>query len=155
MSWARAPIPTRQQRESARIARMGAMAESVRLSARSSATCGGTTAGPAPKENSLVSETYRRLVRAMPCMRCGRPPQSQFCHADMGKGMGLKTDDRRGWPGCGPHDGEPGCHWYIGTSGKLPKAVRRVLEHEYAVRTRAAIVAAGNWPRNLPMWGDE
>jgi hypothetical protein len=108
-----------------------------------------------PKENALVSEAYRRLVRAMPCIRCGHPPQSQFCHADLGKGMGLKTDDRRGWPGCGPHDGQPGCHHYLGTSGKLPKAVRRALEHDYAVKTRAAIVAAGTWPKGLPVWGEE
>jgi hypothetical protein len=105
------------------------------------------------KENPLVSEAYRELVRAMPCAHCGRPPRSQFCHADMGKGAGLKTDDRRGWPGCGPHgDHQPGCHWLVGTSGRIPKAERRALEERYGAQTRAAILAAGKWPKNLPLW---
>lgn len=105
------------------------------------------------KENPLRSEAYRELVRAMPCMHCGRPPRSQFCHADQGKGLGLKTDDRRGWPGCGPHgDHHPGCHWLVGTSGRIPKAERRALEERYGAQTRAAILAAGKWPKNLPLW---
>lgn len=109
--------------------------------------------GPAvTKEHPAVSEAYRDLVRAMRCAHCGYPPRSQFCHSDQGKGMGLKTDDRRGWPGCGPHDGEPGCHWLIGTSGRIPKAERRELEDRYAARARAAILAAGKWPKNLPLW---
>ena len=112
---------------------------------------------PAPaveKDNPLRCEAYRTLVRAMPCMHCGYPPRSQFCHGDQGKGMGLKTDDRTGWPGCGPHDGMPGCHWLLGTSGRIPKAERRDLEARYAARTRAAILAAGEWPKNLPLWNE-
>lgn len=112
--------------------------------------------GPAvAKENPLTSEAYRTLVRAMPCMHCGHPPRSQFCHSDQGKGIGLKTDDRRSWPGCGPHDGQPGCHWLIGTSGRIPKAERRELENRYAAQTRAAILAAGKWPKNLPLYQGE
>lgn len=111
-------------------------------------------AQPVAKENPLVCEPYRALVRAMPCAHCGRPPRSQFCHADQGKGMGLKTDDRRGWPGCGPDlaTGAPGCHWLIGTSGRYGKDERRRLEDLYAARTRAAIVAAGKWPKGLPLY---
>lgn len=109
--------------------------------------------GPAvTKEHPAVSETYRDLVRAMRCAHCGYPPRSQFCHSDQGKGIGLKTDDRRGWPGCGPHDGKPGCHWLIGTSGRIPKAQRRELEDRYAAQARAAILASGKWPKNLPLW---
>lgn len=112
---------------------------------------------PAPaiqKDNPLVSEAYRALVRAMPCAHCGRPPRSQFCHGDQGKGMGLKTDDRTGWPGCGPdlNTNSPGCHWLIGTSGRIPKAERRALEARYAAQTRAEILASGKWPKNLPAW---
>ena len=106
------------------------------------------------KENPLRSEEYRRLVRAMPCMHCGKPPRSQFCHSDHGKGIGLKTDDRRGWPGCGPDLAtiEPGCHWLIGTSGRMSKEDRRCLEILYATLTRAAILKAGAWPKSLPLW---
>lgn len=107
-----------------------------------------------PKERPIVSEAYRDLVRAMPCMHCGRQPRSQFCHADQGKGMGMKTDDRRGWPGCGPDlaTGEPGCHWLVGTSGRIPKEQRRELEALYGAQTRAAIIKAGKWPKNVPLW---
>jgi hypothetical protein len=113
---------------------------------------------PAPaveKENPLVCEAYRSLVRAMACAHCGHPPRSQFCHSDQGKGLGLKTDDRRGWPGCGPHGTEPGCHWLLGSSGRLGKEVRRALEDRYASQTRAAILAAGKWPNNLPRWTEK
>jgi hypothetical protein len=114
--------------------------------------------GPAVcKDNPLTSEAYRELVRAMACMHCGRGPRSQFCHGDQGKGMGLKTDDRTGWPGCGPDlaTNAPGCHWLIGTSGQIPKEERRALEKKYAAQTRAAVLASGKWPKNLPLWKEE
>jgi hypothetical protein len=107
---------------------------------------------PAPKENIVVCEAYRRLVRAMPCMRCGIVGFTQFCHADEGKGMGLKTDDRRGWPGCGPHGEEPGCHHYVGTSGQLPRQEKRALEEEYGRRTREILESCGLWPAGLERW---
>lgn len=113
--------------------------------------------GPAvAKENPMVCEAYRELVRSMPCMHCGKPPRSQFCHGDQGKGTGMKTDDRTGWPGCGPDlsTHEPGCHWLIGTSGRIPKAERRELENRYAAQTRAAILKAGTWPTKLPLWSE-
>src|SRR4051812_19019750 len=69
-----------------------------------------------PKENAIQHEGYMRLVRLLPCANCGIEGYTQFCHADQGKGMALKTDCRRGWPGCGPRPGVPGCHYLIGTS---------------------------------------
>lgn len=106
------------------------------------------------KENALQHEGYMDIVRAMACAHCGRAPRSQFCHADMGKGQGLKTDCRRGWPGCGddPRSGRTGCHTLVCSSGKFPKEIRRALEDRYAAQTRAAIVAAGLWPARLPRW---
>jgi len=112
----------------------------------------GERAEAIPKESVLVCEAYRVLVRLMPCAHCGYPPRSQFCHSDEGKGMGLKTDDRRGWPGCGPHDHKPGCHHLIGSTGTFTKQQRRDLEDEYARRTRAEILARGLWPKRLPLW---
>lgn len=110
---------------------------------------------PAPaiqKDNPLVSEAYRALVRAMSCAHCGRPPRSQFCHGDQGKGMGLKTDDRTGWPGCGPGPWGPGCHYIVGSTGQYSKEERRALEKELGARTRAAVLASGMWPPRLPLW---
>jgi hypothetical protein len=119
-------------------------------------TYAGASSGLAvPKEQVLESAAYENLVRAMPCAHCGQPPRSQFCHTDMGKGLGIKTDVRRGWPGCGPHGHEPGCHWLLGTSGRIPRAQRRELEARYAAQTRAAILAAGKWPKSLPLFTEQ
>ena len=109
---------------------------------------------PCPKENAITSPAYQAAVRQLPCMRCGIVGFTQFCHADEGKGMGIKTDDRRGWPGCGPHGQEPGCHWYVGTSGNLKQAERRALEAAYAAKTRALVLAQGNWPKKLPPFNE-
>lgn len=107
---------------------------------------------PQPKEVALQHGGYMAAVRRLACARCGHPPPSQFCHADEGKGTGIKTDCRRGWPGCGPHGGEPGCHWLVGTSGRIPKAERREFEARAGVETRAEVVARGQWPKRLPPW---
>lgn len=109
-----------------------------------------------PKQESLQHEAYMAAVRKLPCIRCGIVGFTQFCHADEGKGMGLKTDCRLGWPGCGPHDGKPGCHWWIGTSGLLGRNDRRAFESRAGALTREAIRFQGQWPATLPAWaGDE
>lgn len=109
---------------------------------------------PSPKEDALQHEGYMALVRKLPCARCGiyRPGLIQFCHADEGKGMGIKTDCRRGWPGCGPHDGDPGCHWYVGTSGRMTRQERRAFEAQAGAEARTAILDSGLWPKSLPLW---
>lgn len=113
---------------------------------------------PRPKENVITSQAYQREVRKLPCIRCGVVGFTQFCHSDEGKGIGIKTDDRRGWPGCGPHfvglKLVSGCHHDIGTSGFLTRAQRRELEVNYSARTRATIIADGNWPDGLPRWDE-
>ena len=101
------------------------------------------------KENALQHAGYMDLVRSMPCAHCGRAPRSQFCHTDETKGMGIKTDCRKGWPGCDE------CHFLIGTKRIYPRDERRALEARYAAQTRAAIVAAGLWPKKLPRWTEE
>lgn len=105
-----------------------------------------------PKENTLQHEGYMAVVRKLPCARCGVIGFSQFCHSDEGKGMGIKTDCRRGWPGCGPHGDTMGCHYLLGSTGTLSRDERRRLEDEYAAKARAEIVRLGVWPKNLPAW---
>lgn len=102
-----------------------------------------------PKENVLVSQAYQNAVRSLPCMRCGRPPRSQFCHTDEGKGAGIKTDDRRGWAGCAA------CHYLVGTSGTFTKLVRRAEDDRLAAKTRAEVLRRGIWPRSVPKWEDD
>lgn len=111
-------------------------------------------ARPAPKVRPIESPLYRELVRQLPCARCGHVGATQFCHADQGKGMARKTDDRMGWAGCGPHDATLGCHYLIGSSGHYPKERRRCLEQLYARWTRQQIIDAGLWPDDLPAFQD-
>ena len=105
-----------------------------------------TSCSPIDKENAPQHAGYMDIVRAMHCAHCGKPPRSVFCHSDEGKGMGIKSDCRQGWPGC------PECHDAIGTQRIYPKEQRRALEAEMARKTRALIEASGQWPKNLPRW---
>jgi hypothetical protein len=113
------------------------------------AVMGGATSGTAiEKERASQSQAYQAAVRSIGyCMRCGctlRKGEGQFCHADQGKGQGLKTDVRRGWLGCA------GCHFHVGTSGRMPKAQRRAEEDWLALKTRRTLRARGLWPKSLP-----
>ena len=112
-----------------------------------------------PKEAPVVHEGYRKLVRLMACAHCGTFGYTQFCHSDEGKGMGIKSDDRTGWPGCGPHhEGKamvPGCHFLVGSTGYLTRDQRRSLEAQYASQTRQQIHAAGQWPADLPQFENQ
>jgi hypothetical protein len=105
-----------------------------------------TMAEPVEKDNPLQHAGYMDAVRSLPCARCGAAPRSQFCHSDEGKGAGIKSDCRLGWPGCAQ------CHHDIGTARIYPKEQRRQIESEMARRTRHQIEAMGLWPRNLPRW---
>lgn len=116
--------------------------------------CTGLTMA-SPKEDMQRSSTYEAAVRKLPCARCGVVGFTQFCHADEGKGMGIKTDVRRGWAGCGPHHGVPGCHYVIGTGGTLLREDRRAEERRLAEWTRAEIVRLGVWPARLPAWVEQ
>lgn len=100
------------------------------------------------KERPIQHAGYMDVVRSLPCERCGHPPRSQFCHSDEGKGTGIKSDCRLGWPGCAQ------CHHDIGTARIYPKEQRRQIEAEYARRTRHKVESMGLWPKNLPRWSD-
>ena len=95
------------------------------------------------KDNALQHQGYMDVVRSMTCARCGKPGPSQFCHRDEGKGMGIKTDCRDGWPGCAE------CHHYVGMSGKLGKEGRRAFEDAAALQTRDRVTVMGLWPADL------
>jgi len=105
---------------------------------------------PVEKEGVIAEHgVYMQLVRMLPCAHCNRHGPSQFCHADMGKGIGIKTDCRRGFPGC------PECHALLGSSGKIPRAERRELERRYGEQTRAKMLELKLWPRTLPLWREK
>ena len=45
------------------------------------------------KQSPYRSEKWLRAVASLPCVKCGREGQTQACHRNQGKGMGIKTDD--------------------------------------------------------------
>jgi hypothetical protein len=142
------PERQREIRESARRTNIDVL---LATRGRTGVTMGGGTSGtPVGKENASQSTAYMVAVRALGyCMRCGctlKKGERQFCHADQGKGTGIKTDVRRGWLGCA------GCHFHVGTSGRMPKAERRAEEDRLAAKTRDLVIRAGTWPKNLPKW---
>lgn len=101
------------------------------------------------KEAPARHEGYRRLVAAMPCCRCGWP-ESQAAHADFGKGVSIKADDRTCMPLCPTTPGRVGCHDIVGASGALRREERRAFEVLHGAATREAIRRAGQWPADLP-----
>lgn len=124
------------------------MASSARMSLCTS------HAAPIPKEDALESEPYRRLVAARPCKACGKVGRSQHAHLNEGKGKGLKLDDRRAMPLCCDEPGREGCHpqfdqYRLVLGGR---AAHIALGRRWADETRAEILAAGQWPKNLPRW---
>lgn len=105
-----------------------------------------------PKENAVRSEPYRRLVAAFPCKACLISNHSQAAHPNTGKGAGLKTDDRDCFPLCCDRPGVQGCHPKFDQGALYTKPVRRVLELAWAADTRRQIIAAGQWPKGLPLY---
>jgi len=115
---------------------------------------------PVPKLKPIQHEGYMAAVRRLRCYRCGIVGFTQFCHSDEGKGIGIKTDCREGWPGCGPHFDASGvmvngCHHYVGTSGSMPRAEKRQFEDDASRDTRAQIRACGLWPEGLELWPED
>lgn len=112
-----------------------------------------------PKAEPVQHGAYMAAVRKLPCDHCGWVGATQFCHADKGKGTGIKTDCREGYPGCGPHyeGGElvNGCHHRIGTARIYPKEHRRRYEVEAGRRTRAKVRTLGLWPADLEPWPED
>jgi hypothetical protein len=153
MVWGRPSFAERRrEREQEKNRNLRALLDRLPLARRGVYT-GGTSGEPVKKENALQHTGYMAAVRALGyCMLCRRSCNPQFCHADQGKGERIKTDCRRGWPGCGPGEWGPGCHWIVGTSGQYEKAERRVIEERLGRKTRAAVQAAGTWPARLPQW---
>jgi hypothetical protein len=107
-----------------------------------------------PKENAVRSEEYRRLVAALPCAHCGIHGISQHAHENEQKGKSLKLDDRRAMPLCADQPGREGCHKKFDEYRLLlgGRGAHVAMGNYWAERTRAVIIEAGKWPKNLPPW---
>lgn len=102
-----------------------------------------------PKENVVRSEAYRRLVAALPCSWCEREVPCQAAHPNHGKGMAIKTDDRRCFPLC------PSCHADFDQGTTATRDAKRMLADVWGELARKAILSAGKWPAGLPRWKEE
>ena len=115
----------------------------------------GTTGIVIAKENVVESDPYRRLVAQLPCLWCGIAGYSQHAHLNMGKGLGLKTDDRTGFPLCCSRPGIEGCHVAY-DNYRLLESGGREAHREYGIEagrfTRDQILKAGLWPKRVPLW---
>ena len=103
-----------------------------------------------PKAAPCRSEAYRRWVATLPCVHCGLEGWSNACHGDRDKGMALKACDSTVWPGCVDRPGLQGCHSLFGATGRMGREARRVLEAEYAARTRHFARQVGAYPAGWP-----
>lgn len=111
-------------------------------------------ANATPKAEIVRSEQYRRLVAAMPCVICGIAGYSQAAHGSEGKGMAIKACDLTLFPACCDRPGVRGCHSQLDQGALFAKTVRRALEPAWAADTQRKIIAAGQWPKGLPIPND-
>lgn len=104
-----------------------------------------------PKEAVVRSEPYRRLVAAMPCIRCGKEKRSQAAHVPT-EGKGIKVDDRETFPLCADGPGYVGCHPQFDQYKLFPRDKTVKQGKKWAAQTREAIEAADLWPKKLAKW---
>lgn len=118
----------------------------------------GSTGIAVCKEKAIESEPYRRLVAQLPCMWCGTEGYSQHAHLNYGKGLGMKTDDRTGFPLCCSRPGVEGCHVAY-DNYRLLESGGREAHREYGLEagrfTRELVLKAGLWPASLPRWFED
>lgn len=98
---------------------------------------------PIPKAEPLRSEGYRRFVASFPCFGCGIAGYSQCAHPNVGKGLGLKTDDRNAFPLCSVRPGHIGCHQQHDLLIDMTLGQRREMERQYTVRMQDIARRAG------------
>jgi len=94
------------------------------------------------------SESYRRLVATMPCIRCKRAGPSQAAHANtapFGKGGQIKANDWAVFPLCADRPGELGCHsQHDRYLDGLSKSERIDMEAMYIAQTFGALMSDGS-----------
>lgn len=108
-----------------------------------------------PKAEPVRHEGYRRLVAALPCIRCKQVGRSQAAHPNTGKGGMLKTDDRECFPLCADMPLMNGCHSLFDQGALFTKEWRRKHEPVWGFATRTAVRLAGAWPADLEPWPED
>lgn len=104
------------------------------------------------KPKPARSPTYREIVASFPCINCGIVGYSQFAHANEHKGMGTKTDDRKGFPLCADRPEIIGCHTAFDQTTFWTRDEKRALAIRWGAQTRGRVVALNLWPASLECW---
>lgn len=104
-----------------------------------------------PKQNAIECEAYRRLVAALPCIKCGIWHQSQAAHPPP-TGKGIKEDDRECFALCCTRPLIPGCHVEFDQYRLIPTDQMRAQAAQWGALTRVLIIDAGQWPKSLPRY---
>lgn len=95
------------------------------------------------KARPLRSKAYRKYVASHDCFGCGVSGYSQCAHEEAGKGLALKSDDRRSFPLCCTRMGIVGCHYEHTMLIGMTRDDRRELEAIYVQRMQAIARADG------------
>lgn len=101
-------------------------------------------AAPIEKMEVCRSESYRRLIAALPCSYCRIEGYSQAAHPPP-KGKGIKESDLECFPLCCVRVGEIGCHQRYDQYLLLPKPAMRLTAAYWAKAAREALVREGLW----------
>lgn len=103
------------------------------------------------KSAAVRHEGYRRLVAQLACKACGIQGYSQAAHLPP-DGKGVKQDDRLIFPLCCTRVGIAGCHADYDQYRMFTHEVALTVGMAWAMDTTRAVMAAGNWPANLPVY---
>lgn len=103
------------------------------------------------KTSYVRSKTLREAYRLIPCQACGAQDGTVVCaHANegaYGKGMAIKACDTKAASLCFI------CHARLDQGSDMTKAERRAFWLAAHLKTIPALVAAGHWPKNIPVPG--
>lgn len=104
---------------------------------------------PQPKATYIRSKALREAYRLIPCQACGASDGTVVCaHANSswaGKGMAIKACDTRAASLCFT------CHARLDQGSDMTRDERRAFWLAAHMKTIPALVAAGHWPKHIPV----
>jgi hypothetical protein len=93
-----------------------------------------------------MTDTYRRWVASLECIRCRRQGASNHAHSNQskyGKGRGIKANDYAAFSLCVDRLGAIGCHSIHDRYVEYGREVARNLENEWVAATLLRAIREG------------
>lgn len=106
-----------------------------------------------PKDVPIRSEAYRRLVAALPCIKCGIQGYSQAAHVPP-EGKGTKQEDREIFALCCTRPSINGCHADFDQYRLFPRVLAMPMARYWAFETRRQVIQSGTWPKGLALFNE-